>query len=69
VKATREFYGDEKGVVSGQVISVTESRARQLVERGLAEEVKPKAAPAPDNKKAAEPANKAAPAPANKVGR
>lgn len=56
-------------ILPGDQFEVSDERGRDLVQRGLATEVKPpaaKKAAEPSNKKAAEPSNKKAGAPAKK---
>ncbi|MDR5825837.1 hypothetical protein [Caballeronia sp. LZ043] len=59
VKAEKAFEGQEGYVKRGDVIEVSEMRARELKRVGLVKDVAQKAAPAPSNKKAPEPENKA----------
>ena len=39
IKVKRAFYGDEKGVKAGEVIEVADLRGRELIQRGLAEQL------------------------------
>ncbi|MGD1323518.1 hypothetical protein ACNHE5_00920 [Pandoraea pnomenusa] len=60
VKAEKAFDGQEGYVKRGDVIEVSELRARELKRVGLVKNVAEKAAPVANNKKAPEPENKKA---------
>lgn len=64
VKMLRESYSAEnKTVKAGDVVEVTEARAKEMERRRIAtREIAAKKAPQPENKKAPEASNKAAPA-------
>lgn len=60
VKAEKAFDGQEGYVKRGDVIEVSELRARELKRVGLVKDVAEKAALVANNKKAPEPENKKA---------
>lgn len=62
VKTTKGFNSGGTYITRGSTISVSPSRAGQLLRNGLIEEYDVKSAPGHENKKAPEPDNKAAPA-------
>ena len=67
VKAIKSFEGDEGYKNSeSKPFAVTSQRFADLKANGLVEEVKEKAAPAPQNKMESAPANKAVEAPKRK---
>lgn len=63
ITAKRQLLGDYGKVNAGDTFETSDTIARSLISRGLADAVSEKSEPAPKNKAEAQPQNKSEPAP------